>query len=105
MENWATFFQKIKSIAHITGGGFYENIPRALPEGLCAKIEINSVRTPAIFDLLMKTENIELDEMYHVFNMGVGMILFAGNDDLVKSIDGAYVIGEVVKGERGIILC
>ena len=96
---------RVKSIAHITGGGFYENIPRALPEGLCAKIAVNSVRTPAIFDLLMRTGNIERDEMYHVFNMGVGMILFAGNDDLVKSIDDAYVIGEVIKGERGIILC
>ena len=64
---------RVKSLAHITGGGFYENIPRALPEGLCAKIELASVKTPPIFDLLMTTGKIELDEMYHVFNMGCGV--------------------------------
>ena len=94
----------VKAIAHITGGGFYENIPRAIPEGLCAKIELAKVKTPPIFDLLMKTGNIELDEMYHVFNMGVGMILIADSDDLVRDIPGAYVIGEIVKGEGGIQL-
>ncbi len=96
---------RVKSIAHITGGGFYENIPRALPEGVCAKIERDAVRTPAVFDVLMRTGNIERDEMYHVFNMGVGMILITDDASLVKSLNGAYVIGEIVKGERGIILC
>lgn len=96
---------RIKSIAHITGGGFYENIPRALPEGLCAKIELAKIKTPPIFDLLMKTGNIERDEMYHVFNMGVGMIIIADSDTLVHDLKGAYVIGEIVKGEGGILLC
>ena len=96
---------RVKTLAHITGGGFYENIPRALPDGLCAKIELARVNTPPIFDLLMKTGNIDLDEMYHVFNMGVGMVIIAGSDDIVNDIDGSYVIGEVVKGEGGILLC
>ena len=96
---------RVKSIAHITGGGFYENIPRALPEGLCAKIDVDAVRTPEIFRLIMNTGNISLDEMYHVFNMGVGMVLIADCDDVARSLKGAYVIGEVVEGERGIVLC
>lgn len=99
---------RIKSIAHITGGGFYENIPRALPENLCAKIERESIKTPAIFDLLMKTGKIEPDEMYHVFNMGVGMMLIVSRDDaddVVNTIHDSYIAGEIVKGEGGIKLC
>ena len=97
---------RVETLAHITGGGFYENIPRALPEGLCAKIELAEVKTTPIFDLLMRTGNIELDEMYHVFNMGVGMVIIAGDDSIVHDIAGAYVIGEVVKSdEGGILLC
>ena len=96
---------RVKSLAHITGGGFYENIPRALPEGLCAKIELAGIKTPPIFDVLMRTGNINLDEMYHVFNMGVGMVIIASSDDIVNDIAGSYVIGEIVKGEGGIELC
>ena len=96
---------RVKSLAHITGGGFYENIPRCLPEGLCAKIDVSRVKTPPVFDVIRKAGNLELDEMYHVFNMGVGMIIVAGSDELVRAVDGAYVIGEIVRGERGIILC
>ena len=99
---------RIKSIAHITGGGFYENIPRALPKGLAAKIERESIKTPAIFDLLMRTGNIERDEMYHVFNMGAGMMLIVSRDDadyVMNSIEGSYMAGEIVKAEGGIILC
>ena len=99
---------KIKSIAHITGGGFYENIPRALPEGLAAKIERESIKTPAIFDVLMRTGDIEREEMYHVFNMGVGMMLIVSRDnadDVMNAISDSYMAGEVVKGEGGIILC
>ena len=95
---------RVKALAHITGGGFYENIPRAIPEGLCAKIELAKIKTPPIFELLMKTGNIELDEMYHVFNMGVGMIVIADSGDLVRDIPGAYVIGGIVKAEGGIQL-
>ncbi|MBQ3449866.1 MAG: phosphoribosylformylglycinamidine cyclo-ligase [Synergistaceae bacterium] len=99
---------RIKSIAHITGGGFYENIPRALPENLCARIERESIKTPAIFDLLMKTGNIERDEMYHVFNMGVGMMLIVSRDDaddVLNAIHDSYIAGEIVKAEGGIKLC
>ena len=95
---------RVKALAHITGGGFYENIPRVIPEGLCAKIELAKIKTPPIFELLMKTGNIELDEMYHVFNMGVGMIVIADSGDLVRDIPGAYVIGGIVKAEGGIQL-
>ena len=99
---------KIKSIAHITGGGFYENIPRALPKNLTAKINLSSVKIPAIFDLLMKTGNIEPDEMFHVFNMGVGMVLIASPDnanEILKTIKGSYLIGEIINGEGEIKLC
>ena len=96
---------RVKSIAHITGGGFYENIPRALPESLCAKIDVASIKTPPIFELLMKSGGIDLDEMYHVFNMGVGMVIIAEDDSIVHDIAGSYVIGEVVQGEGGILLC
>ena len=101
---------KIKSIAHITGGGFYENIPRAfLPtKNLTAKIELSKIKTPEIFELIMKTGNIELDEMFHVFNMGVGMILIVSPDnanEILNSIKDSYLIGEITKGEGGIKLC
>ena len=97
---------KVKAIAHITGGGFYENIPRCLPEGLCAKIEAKCIKTPPVFDLLMRTGGIPLDEMYHVFNMGVGMVLVTSEpDEIVRAIDGAYIAGEIVRGEGGIVLC
>ena len=101
---------KIKAIAHITGGGFYENIPRAIPEGLAARIELAKIKTPPVFELLMKAGKVERDEMYHVFNMGVGMILIAGPEDapeILKSISSSYLIGEISKRENegGIKLC
>ena len=101
---------KIKAIAHITGGGFYENIPRAIPEGLAARIELAKIKTPPVFELLMKAGKVERDEMYHVFNMGVGMILIAGPDntpEILKSISSSYLIGEISKRENegGIKLC
>ncbi|MBR0095084.1 MAG: phosphoribosylformylglycinamidine cyclo-ligase [Synergistaceae bacterium] len=99
---------KIKSMAHITGGGFYENIPRALPKGLTAKINLSSIKTPAIFELLMKVGGLERDEMYHVFNMGVGMILITSRDnadEVMKSIKNSYLVGEVIAEEGGIKLC
>jgi len=99
---------KIKSIAHITGGGFYENIPRALPKNLTAKIELSKIKTPAVFDLLMKTGNIELDEMFHVFNMGVGMTLITSPDnadEILNAIKSSYLIGMISNGEGGIELC
>ena len=106
---------KIKSIAHITGGGFYENIPRAIPKNLTAKIELSKIKTPKIFELLMKAGKIEIDEMYHVFNMGVGMTLITSPEDageILNSIKNSYLIGEIITGdlpdgrqEGGIKLC
>ena len=98
---------KIKSIAHITGGGFYENIPRALPNNLTAEVELSKIKTPAIFDLLMKTGKIELDEMFHVFNMGVGMVLITSSDnadEILNTIKSSYLIGKIINGEGGIKL-
>lgn len=99
---------KIKSIAHITGGGFYENIPRSIPKNLTAKINLSSIKIPEIFNLLMKSGNIDLDEMFHVFNMGVGMILNVSKenaDEILKSIKNSYLIGEIINGDGGIKLC
>ncbi|MBQ6773233.1 MAG: phosphoribosylformylglycinamidine cyclo-ligase [Synergistaceae bacterium] len=101
---------RVKSIAHITGGGFYENIPRAIPDKLTAKIELAKIKTPEIFNLIMKTGNLELDEMFHVFNMGVGMTLITSQehaDSITNEIAGSYIIGEIVNHnqEGGILLC
>ena len=100
--------RRVKSIAHITGGGFWENIPRAIPEGLSAKINLNSITVPPIFDVIMRTGNIPVDEMYHVFNMGAGMMIICANDEadeILRAVDGSFVAGEIVKGEGGLILC
>ena len=100
--------RRVKSIAHITGGGFWENIPRAIPEGLSAKIDTKSIVTPTIFDVIMKTGNISREEMYHVFNMGAGMMMICSRDnadEILRTVDGSYVAGEIVKGEGGLILC
>lgn len=99
---------RVKSIAHITGGGFWENIPRAIPGGLSAKIDLSEIITPPIFDVIMRTGNIPRDEMYHVFNMGVGMMLIVSRDDadgILRAVKGAYVAGEIVTGEGGLLLC
>ncbi|MBQ5782833.1 MAG: phosphoribosylformylglycinamidine cyclo-ligase [Oscillospiraceae bacterium] len=102
----------VKSIAHITGGGFFENIPRALPEGKTAKIRYEDVRVLPIFDLIRETGNIPVDHMYSTFNMGVGMIMIVSPEEADKTIEilkangeDAYVLGSVVDGEEGVILC
>ncbi len=103
---------KVKSIAHITGGGFFENIPRALPKGKTAKIKKDDVRILPIFDLIRQTGNIPLDHMFSTFNMGVGMVMIVSKEDADKTIEilkangeQAYVLGSVVDGEEGVILC
>ncbi|MCR5694486.1 MAG: phosphoribosylformylglycinamidine cyclo-ligase [Clostridia bacterium] len=102
----------VKGISHITGGGFYENIPRSIPGGLCAKIEKNAVRILPIFELIKKAGNITERDMFNTFNMGVGMsITVDKNDaDLALSIlkaqgEAAYIIGEIVSGDDKIVLC
>ena len=102
---------KIKSIAHITGGGFYENIPRSLPEGIGVRIKREDVRVLPIFDLIAKTGNIPERDMFNTFNMGVGMTVIVSNEDAEKAIEvlkaageDAYILGETVKGE-GVTIC
>lgn len=101
----------VRSIAHITGGGFYENIPRALPDGLCARVERKAVRVLPIFDLIAKTGNIPERDMFNTFNMGVGMLIVADKtkaDNVLSALkasgEEAYVIGELTEGEKGVEL-
>lgn len=98
----------IKSVSHITGGGFYENIPRSIPKGYCAKVEKSAVKVLPIFDVLAKTGNIPERDMFNTYNMGVGMSVVVSKNDADKALqilDNAYIIGEIVKGEDGVILC
>jgi len=103
---------KVKSISHITGGGFYENIPRSLPKNLSAKIERNAVQILPIFDLIARCGNIPERDMFNTFNMGVGMIVSVDKNDADKAIaavkaagEDAYVLGELVESEDGVIIC
>ena len=102
----------VKSISHITGGGFYENIPRALPKNLAAKIERNAVQVLPIFDLIARSGNIPERDMFNTFNMGVGMIVSVDKNDADKAIaaikaagEDAYVLGELVESNEGVIIC
>ena len=101
----------VKGVSHITGGGFYENIPRSIPDGLGAKIDKRAVRVLPIFDLIAKTGNIPERDMFNTFNMGVGMsvVVPAGQVELALEIlkahgEDAYVIGEIVESEDKVIL-
>ena len=103
---------EVHSIAHITGGGFIENIPRSIPKGLTAKIEKSAVRVPPVFRLLQRLGELDEAHMFNTFNMGVGMTVTLPQAQAEKAIahlgaNGveAYVIGEVVSGDEGIILC
>ncbi|MCL2106988.1 MAG: phosphoribosylformylglycinamidine cyclo-ligase [Oscillospiraceae bacterium] len=101
----------VKGISHITGGGFYENIPRSLPGGVSAKIEEAALRIPPIFELIGQTGGIPKRDMFNTFNMGVGMSLVVAKEDAGRAIEilrengeEAYVIGETVAGDDGVIL-
>ena len=101
----------VKGISHITGGGFYENIPRSIPDGLCAKIDKSKVRVLPIFQLLQKEGDIPERDMYNTYNMGVGMTVVVPADQAEKAIEvlkahgeDAYVIGEIVTGDEKIDL-
>ena len=102
----------IKGCSHITGGGFYENIPRMLPDGVRAVVKKDSYEVPAIFKMLAKEGSIEEHMMYNTFNMGIGMVLAVDPADVDKTIealaktgDQAWVIGEIADGEKGVELC
>ena len=102
----------IRGISHITGGGFYENIPRCIPDGLCAKIEKKALRIPPIFPLLSRMGGISERDMFNTFNMGTGMVLVAAKDSADKALAALHslgqeagVIGEIVSGEEKVALC
>ncbi|MGN1191475.1 MAG: phosphoribosylformylglycinamidine cyclo-ligase [Dorea sp.] len=102
----------VKGCSHITGGGFYENIPRMLPDGIRAVVEKNSYEVPAIFKLLAKEGDIAEEMMYNTFNMGLGMVLVIAPEDVDKTMEAikaageeAYVVGHVEAGEKGVTLC
>jgi phosphoribosylformylglycinamidine cyclo-ligase len=102
----------VKGCSHITGGGFYENIPRMLPNDITAKVNKNSYEVPALFNMLAKNGNIEEHMMYNTFNMGIGMVLAVDKADVDKTMEAIkkagevpYVLGETVKGSEGVILC
>ena len=101
---------QVKGISHITGGGFYENIPRSLKKGCCARIKKEDVRTPALFQLMQKTGNISEHDMFNTFNMGVGMVLTVAPEDADKALEilkahgeDAYRLGTIVEGD-GVVL-
>ncbi len=101
----------VKSVSHITGGGFYENIPRSLPDGFGAKIDKASIRILPIFDLIAKTGNIPERDMFNTYNMGVGMSVVVAKEDADKALEilkangeDAYVIGEIIAGDEKIII-
>jgi phosphoribosylformylglycinamidine cyclo-ligase len=102
----------IKGCSHITGGGFYENIPRSLPANLSAKIERNAVQVLPIFDLIARTGNIPERDMFNTFNMGVGMIVSVDKAYADKAVavlnaagEEAYILGELVESDEGVIIC
>ncbi len=100
----------VKGVSHITGGGFYENIPRVLPDGVSAKIYKDSYEVPAIFKLMQNKAGIPEHDMYNTFNMGIGMMLVVDKADAEKAVEilkangeQAYIIGETVAGDDGVI--
>ena len=102
----------IKGLSHITGGGFYENIPRMMPSGLTAHVNTSLIETPPIFSLLQKWGNINTEEMYSTFNMGVGMVFVVSKDELndlenylQEKKEKFYLLGEIKKGDKGVVLC
>ncbi len=103
---------RVKAVSHITGGGFYENIPRSLPGGFSAKIEKKAVRVFPIFDLIARQGGIPERDMFNTFNMGVGMCVTVDRADADRALavlkengEAAYIIGEVIRSDEGVVLC
>ncbi|NCC68771.1 MAG: phosphoribosylformylglycinamidine cyclo-ligase [Clostridia bacterium] len=102
----------VKSVSHITGGGFYENIPRSLPKGFSAKIKRSALRILPVFNYLAKTGSIPERDMFNTYNMGIGMSIVVSDKDAEKALqvlrsngEDAYVMGEIVKSDEGVIIC
>ena len=103
---------KVKGVSHITGGGFYENIPRSFPAGLGAKIKKSDVKVLPIFDLIAKEGNVPERDMYNTYNMGVGMSVVVAAEDADKALEilrangeDAYIVGTVIESDEGVVLC
>jgi phosphoribosylformylglycinamidine cyclo-ligase len=97
----------IRGMAHITGGGLIDNVPRVLPEGLAAKFDSKSWSVPPIFELIQKQGNVDREEMYHVFNMGIGMVVICAADSvgkITKALPEASVIGEIIKQKESKVI-
>lgn len=102
---------ELKGIAHITGGGFIENVPRMLPEGVDARINLNAIDAPKVYTLLEKLSGLEINELYNTFNMGIGMMIVTTKEDADKVVEAlckvgeeATIIGEIVEGNKEVIL-
>ena len=100
---------EVRGICHITGGGFYENVPRAVPDGFCARVDKSAIKTPPIFKLIQETGNIPERDMFNTFNMGVGMCVIVSKetaDAALRILDNvsAYVVGEIGKGDEKVTL-
>ena len=103
---------QVKGISHITGGGFYENIPRSIPDGLGAKVQKSAVKILPIFDLIAKRGGISERDMFNTFNMGVGMCVIVLKEDADSALEilkangeDAYIIGEIIKSDEKITIC
>ena len=102
---------RVRALSHITGGGFYENVPRSIPQGLTARLERAAIKTPPIFDILAREGNIPERDMYNTFNMGVGMCAVVAKEDADAALTSlaengaadAYVCGEIVKAAGGAV--
>ncbi|MBR3504459.1 MAG: phosphoribosylformylglycinamidine cyclo-ligase [Clostridia bacterium] len=102
----------VKGVSHITGGGFYENIPRSIPEGLTARIERAAVPVPPVFDLIAKTGHIPERDMFNTFNMGVGMSVVVGRDEADAAVEALraagerpVTLGEIARGDERVVIC
>ena len=103
---------RIKACSHITGGGFYENVPRMLPEGKHAVIKKGSYEVPAIFTMLAEEGQVEEKVMYNTYNMGIGMVLAVDGADVERAMEAIraagetpYILGQVEDGEKGVTIC
>lgn len=101
----------VKAVSHITGGGFYENIPRSIPKGLGARIDKSALRVLPVFDLIAKEGGVPERDMFNTFNMGVGMSVVVAAEDADRAVaclraegEDAYVIGEIVPSEDGVVI-
>ena len=103
---------EVHGVSHITGGGFYENVPRSVPDGLCARIDRSAIRTPTIFSLIQKLGKIDEHDMFNTYNMGVGMTVIVSKETSDAALEAlyengcrAYVLGEIVEGEDKVQIC